>query len=701
MITPFRLILLLLLSFNMTATRLHSQLYQIPVEQIVNQAALIVEGKVLDRYAFWDNKKEHILTANRVEVFTALKDAAGRKDTLTVVTKGGVVGYDMETVSESVQFQVGDAGVFCLLPWQRYPIPLADAWECYGSAHGYFQTNATGVANPFHRFSTMEKLYEKVEALSKQKPVIIREQKPKQPAPQQKMLAVINSFTPTTISAGTNSVLTINGSGFGTTTGSVRFKNGDDGGATYMTADAADITSWSDTEIKIKAPSINASLKGAATGTIQVLTAANETVTSTSELTVTFSYTNVLYSGTKYSPKLSNDNGTGGLTFTLSTSICNTSDQDAINALGRSLKAWRCASGVHYVLSTTTSTSTAIAADGVNLVTYDDGVPLGAGVLAETTNRYTACLNSSVLYWRLTEVDLNIDGGVSWYFCDDESGISTAEYDFQTVLFHELGHGHQLAHLNNLSAVMHYSLSNGEVKRTLEQNELNGANYIMGLPANPCGAGAMTSAFSNCNTLSVPTDCDDAGGCTAALSLPVELLSFDGFAEKQGVRLVWETASETNNESFTVERSTDGLEFSPLAILPGAGNSYQLRSYVHLDANPLPGINYYRLRQADFDGKTEWSNVISVQMESNRKQLLASPNPLINNTLRLLYDAGQEEEATVEVFNPAGAVVLENRVVLAEGANELTLPLQGIAPGIYIARLTGRVGAGEVRFWVR
>lgn len=95
--------------------------------------------------------------------------------------------------------------------------------------------------------------------------------------------------------------------------------------------------------------------------------------------------------------------------------------------------------------------------------------------------------------------------------------------------------------------------------------------------------------------------------------LPVDWLSFDVRPVDGTVQLNWTTATEVNNDFFTVLRSGNGIDFEPLYQLPGAGNSNQLQHYTFTDVAPMDGINYYRIRQTDFDGTADYSRTLAVQ----------------------------------------------------------------------------------------
>lgn len=99
--------------------------------------------------------------------------------------------------------------------------------------------------------------------------------------------------------------------------------------------------------------------------------------------------------------------------------------------------------------------------------------------------------------------------------------------------------------------------------------------------------------------------------------LPMTLLSFTAAAIEKQVALKWCTASEKNNDYFTIERSTNGVTFTELAQIKAAGNSSVLLNYRAMDEHPFTGISYYRLKQTDYDGRFSYSLVAPVEFKQN------------------------------------------------------------------------------------
>jgi hypothetical protein len=177
--------------------------------------------------------------------------------------------------------------------------------------------------------------------------------------------------------------------------------------------------------------------------------------------------------------------------------------------------------------------------------------------------------------------------------------------------------------------------------------------------------------------------------------LPVELVLFTAVPDKnQGVVLRWATASEKNNEGFTVERSADGRNFRALATLPGGGSVQRYSEYRYIDEQPLPGVSYYRLRQRDFDGTTSYSPVQSVKLNSASTKSLEvypgrSPQQWVAS---LALPAELTVGTTVQVLDAMGRVQRVTAVADEAQAGRWTLDLHGLPSGVYIVRVLTSAG---------
>jgi hypothetical protein len=166
------------------------------------------------------------------------------------------------------------------------------------------------------------------------------------------------------------------------------------------------------------------------------------------------------------------------------------------------------------------------------------------------------------------------------------------------------------------------------------------------------------------------------------------LLSFDAKPEGDHVLTKWSTASEINNDFFTLERSKDGVNFEKLKTVPGAGNSDRIVNYAEKDEEPLNGISYYRLKQTDYDGKTSYSQIVPIEFNSSSNARVQY-NTAENNATTLYYNLSANALVTIEIIDSNGkqiAVLSENQYQYF-GTHQQTLNFEGSA-GIYYAKIT-------------
>lgn len=170
------------------------------------------------------------------------------------------------------------------------------------------------------------------------------------------------------------------------------------------------------------------------------------------------------------------------------------------------------------------------------------------------------------------------------------------------------------------------------------------------------------------------------------LSLPVELVNFTAKPnEHKGVDLAWTTASESNNARFTVERSPDGKGWGAIAQVAGKGNSGVVQPYFSVDKNPLPGMNYYRLAQVDFDGKTSHSPVVSVEVSGALPPHIF-PNPNDGQFSIRLPD-GWDEPLHARLLDAQGRVVWET---ILSGESPLVSLEKKLPVGVYALHFISR-----------
>lgn len=168
--------------------------------------------------------------------------------------------------------------------------------------------------------------------------------------------------------------------------------------------------------------------------------------------------------------------------------------------------------------------------------------------------------------------------------------------------------------------------------------------------------------------------------------LPIELLHFTAVLNEAGeTELEWETASERNNDYFTLERSQNGRDFERIAEVDAAGNSYQLITYKHKDSLPYPGTNYYRLKQTDFDKSFTYSKIVKVDLLVEA-EFRVYPNPTENKSIFISTRGSADEEVEVRLHDASGRMVHQQKILNKVPSGQFIYNLnlgENVLPGVY------------------
>jgi hypothetical protein len=171
-------------------------------------------------------------------------------------------------------------------------------------------------------------------------------------------------------------------------------------------------------------------------------------------------------------------------------------------------------------------------------------------------------------------------------------------------------------------------------------------------------------------------------------SLPVELIHFSGKKVGESVELNWTTATEIDNDYFLVEHSTDGFSFEWIGTVEGAGTSNQPLHYILLDQQPVKGVNYYRLKQVDFNGATETHNTIAIEFKTLNSEYLLFPNPVIGNALNL--SGNLSDIVSITILNQLGQPV--KSISTADNFKSNLLQGTQLSEGLYYIRIFTKNG---------
>ena len=169
--------------------------------------------------------------------------------------------------------------------------------------------------------------------------------------------------------------------------------------------------------------------------------------------------------------------------------------------------------------------------------------------------------------------------------------------------------------------------------------------------------------------------------------LPIELLSFNARANNKIVYLDWKTASEKDNDYFTVERSQKGIDWEKVKNIDAVGNSNAINYYETTDENPHIGQSYYRLKQTDFDGQFSYAAIKPIYISSGTQTVKVYPNPTKN---QITIEGSLSELEQITILNILGQEVI-NAVIVSGQAPILKMDLSRLPNGFYTIKTTNSV----------
>ena len=174
----------------------------------------------------------------------------------------------------------------------------------------------------------------------------------------------------------------------------------------------------------------------------------------------------------------------------------------------------------------------------------------------------------------------------------------------------------------------------------------------------------------------------DSGVANCTFLLPIELLSFNAVLEKDNTVLCkWATATEINNDYFTIEHSKDAIVWETVLTVKGAGNSREKIEYIEHDYHPYSGISYYRMKQTDFDGKYSYSQIESINTTASDFNLTTIyPNPAENY---IIVQNNKVEIITIKIIDAIGRNISATINYIEKGANYSKLDISNLDSGVY------------------
>lgn len=277
-----------------------------------------------------------------------------------------------------------------------------------------------------------------------------------------------------------------------------------------------------------------------------------------------------------------------------------------------------------------------------------------------TLNNSTLIVNNNVIYAKQTTIQTNTAPAIcqnanSQFYCTQLNNNSPSNS------------------IQSPAGESCFSISMGAL---LNSNVSSSSNLHVCLETSYSG----TSGGATYGSATILPNC---GSCSFAL--PISLISFNVTKNaNRTVNINWTTATENNNDYFTVQRSLDGINWYNIQSIDGSGNSNVLLSYTTADSEPLPGISYYRLKQTDFDGKYEYSEIKSIDMNDYQLSFVQIyPNP----TDQFVRISGSEEELSCLVVTSILGQEVTDLVFKSNETDEgIILDLTNLSVGVYYVK---------------
>lgn len=695
--------LLILICFFFAIKGSSQILHSITLEDRVKESDLVVCGEVSDLYSFWDIHHRNIYTTYIIKVFTALEDE--RTPEVEVLIKGGIVDNIRHDVSNSVKLGKGDKGCFILKKTET-GIEISDylkgKYTLSGGRNGFFN-----LGNISDRYLDYQPSSDKeiCEFLTRIKTLFVHNSDTDDIETKSNLAEhAITGISPVISTAGTGSILDIYGEGFGSVQGSGAIWFVSSNNPAYIfTSNGIEIILWSDTHIQLVIPS------EAATGNVRV-NIGGEFAVSPEILTIRYACSN-----NNSKPNiLINTDQIGGYTWHLNDNLnANTQAGDIVR---RSIEKWVCATQIPWQTGEITDATPGM--DGlctISFGTVEDGLGF-TGSFSESI-----VTNSVISEWVIKEFDMVFRDDIDW--CFNRENILPSQYDFETVVLHELAHAHLIDHVNDITDLMHAGISVQSI-RNINSTNIECGMFILNRSLSFANENYETIILSDNSVPGVP---DIISGSTIVCSgqnsviysvtpvpgvtsyiwnLPVGAsgssttnsitVNFSSSASSGNIEVAGSNSCGTGNSSIlaiTVNEkpSTPNISLKDDILYSDAtaGNQWYYQDAAIIGAtNQEYSVtndgNYYVIVTVS-GCSSDPSNTINavttgIDPVYSEKIIRVYPNPVSDELIIELE--GNSERITFEILNVAGQIVFRGYLV-----DKTTVPTTHFAPGVYLVRI--------------
>ncbi len=422
----------------------------------LDAAHMVIKGRVVESNSYWDDNQSKIYTLHKILVFSAFcKNETFALPEIYVLTEGGTIGNMGRVVHGAVQLQQHQTGYF-MLTGSRHYLTFLNAginafYEIYSGVQGVVDIENT-LHDCWQTFGNSEQEFE-TRYLADFKRTLFTSNTATVPVhkkPANRLTMDLQSVSPVKILGGMGQVLTITGSGFGSTQGSgyVAFLKNYTTYHSSTEAAAFHYLSWTDSKITLEMPN-------AFSGKVRVYQGPGY-AESSDTLHVMANVNTISYSPLDYY-HLNNINGSGGHTWFLKQDLFN--NPSAKKAVEDVFAEFRCKTGVNYTLENKSVWLPYKLNDAKNCILFDStGYELPAGTAAYCEFGWKSCILGGQTFYTVNAQELRISNKIDWYYGTGQppSGKGKLRY----VLFHELGHSLQLGHVSEEGESMHPIVTN-------------------------------------------------------------------------------------------------------------------------------------------------------------------------------------------------------------------------------------------------
>lgn len=196
----------------------------------------------------------------------------------------------------------------------------------------------------------------------------------------------------------------------------------------------------------------------------------------------------------------------------------------------------------------------------------------------------------------------------------------------------------------------------------------------------------VTSSNTISQTSSVPFNSVFIYKNKTSSYLPIELTSFNALCTNKGIKLVWITATEVNNERFDIEKSANGSSWSLVTSIKAVGNSYYPNNYAFTDDES--GNQFYRLKQIDKEGKFTYSHIVNANCKVIQSSLYVYPIPA-TNILNIVLPVDRNGKVDIQIIDILGKSQKQRTTLVQKGNNNIALSIADLSAGTYVLRVIG------------